>query len=43
MGEILIEKIGGKKGEGGKVFLDPLGGVVISLRPVDNLWDVLGL
>ncbi len=43
MGEILIEKIGGKKGEGGKVFLDPYCGVVISLRPVENLWDVLGL
>ncbi len=33
----------GKQGEWGKVFIEPLSGVVIFLRSVENLWDVLGL
>jgi hypothetical protein len=32
-----------KKGEGGEIFIEPLGGVVIFMRSVENLWDRLGL
>jgi hypothetical protein len=39
-----LKKIVGKKGGGGEVFIEPLGGMrVIILRSVENLCDVLGL
>jgi hypothetical protein len=39
-----FEKNGGKnRGEGGEVFIEPLGGVAIFLRSVENLWTVLSL
>ncbi len=44
MGEIQFEKKWlDRKGEGAKVFIEPLNGVAIFLRSVKNLWDVLGL
>jgi len=39
-----LKKNGGKnKEEGGKVCGEPLGGVQIFLRSVENPWGVLGL
>jgi hypothetical protein len=40
-----LEKMKGEKVEGGEVFIEPLGGVAILVRSVENLWDVpvLGL
>jgi hypothetical protein len=44
LGEIQFEKMVGKRvGGGGEVFIEPLGGVAIFLRSVENIWDVLGL
>jgi hypothetical protein len=38
------EKNGRKKeGKEGEVYIEPLGGVVIFLRLVDNLWSVLSI